>query len=150
MKATEGKFQESKQAISTCLDQIYYLIKNNQTSISVEKYRLADSKRDPKFTNRYTLGVLFPDESETEALKRELLTLTVEEYIESIRDNRFPKLAPMRVFCKQYSNCDVYIKLRVEMMSKELAGSGRIIVISFHFAEWKYCSTDYPFRRQQK
>lgn len=150
MKATEGKFQESKLEISTCLDQLHYLIKSNQASISFEKNRPADNKKEAKFTNRYTLGVLFPDESEAVVLKRELLTLRVEEYIESIRDFNFPKLAPMRVFCKQYSNCDVYIKFRIEIMSKELGGSGRIIVISFHFAEWKYKCTDYPFRRQQK
>jgi hypothetical protein len=56
--------------------------------------------RDEKYTNRYTVSNLFPDEDETEALKRELSLLTVEEYIETVKDEKFPKRKEMRVFGK--------------------------------------------------
>ena len=60
------------------------------------------------------MGQLFPGEGEVESLKRELARLIVEEYIETVKDIRFLKKSEMRVFGKQYSGEDVYIKIRVE------------------------------------
>lgn len=52
------------------------------------------------------------------ALKRELQTLTVEEYIQTVKDLRFPKRSEMREFGKVYDGKgDVYVKLRVELFS---------------------------------
>lgn len=39
------------------------------------------------------MNKLFPDENPEEALKRELLTLTVEDYMQTVKDYRFPKEA---------------------------------------------------------
>ena len=58
------------------------------------------------------MGQLFPGEDEVESLKRELARLIVEEYIETVKDIRFPKKSEMRVFGKQYSGEDVYIKIK--------------------------------------
>jgi hypothetical protein len=52
---------------------------------------------------------LFPDELPTEALRRELRNLKVTNYIQTVRDRKFPNLSEMRVFGKTYSKKDVYI-----------------------------------------
>ena len=50
---------------------------------------------------------LFPDEDPVEAIKQELSTLSIGEYIETVKDLRYEKRSPLRVFCKRYSGEDV-------------------------------------------
>jgi hypothetical protein len=94
------------------------------------------------------MGILFPDEDEVEALKRELSLLTVEEYIETVKDIRFPKRSEMRVFRKQYFGDDVYIKIRVELISiTHASGDSYIFVMSFHYSEWDFKESDFPYKK---
>ncbi len=70
--------------------------------------------KEERYTNQYTVNTLFPNENPVDALKRELLTLTVENYIQTVKDLRFPNRSEMREFGKVYNgNDDVYIKIRV-------------------------------------
>ena len=64
---------------------------NNGAKIDFQAKRLVDEKRDEKYTNQYTVHKLFPDENPVDALKRELLTLSVEDYMQTVKDIRFPK-----------------------------------------------------------
>lgn len=147
MNAVNNKFIESREEIITCLNQIEYLIQNRQVVITCEKYRAADSRKDTVFTNRYTLNVLFPDEYELEVLEQELRNLKLEEYLETVIDNSVPGQVPMRVFGKKYGKSDVYIKFQIQLLSEKYGGSGHILVKSFHFAEWQFKESDFPYRR---
>ncbi len=73
---------------------------NNGTKIDFQAKRLVDEKRDEKYTNQYTVNKLFPDENPVDALKRELLTLSVEDYMQTVKDIRFPKRSEMREYRK--------------------------------------------------
>ena len=99
-QTTEIKRKESKIEIKTYLERLKYAIQCGSARLNFQKDRKVDQGRDKRYTNRYTLGQLFPDEDETEVLKRELSLLTVEEYIETVKDTRFPKRSEMRVFGK--------------------------------------------------
>lgn len=139
----EKKRIESKLEVQTFLDRLKYAIQSGSV-INFQKKRQVDDKR---YTNRYTMSKLFPDEDEVEVLKRELASLTVEEYIETIKDIRFPKKSEMRVFGRQYSGKDVYIKIRVELVSVAHAdGNNFIFVMSFHFSERSLNKSDFPYR----
>ena len=71
-----------------------------------------------KHTNQFTVADLFPDENPVSALKRELQTLSVEEYMQTVKDLRYPKRSEMREFGKVYDGKgEVYIKIRVELLS---------------------------------
>lgn len=48
-------------------------------------------KIEEKYTNQYTINTLFPNENPVDAIKRELLTLSVEDYMQTVKDMRFPK-----------------------------------------------------------
>lgn len=50
--------------------------------------RVVDTRRDAHFTNKFTIGDLFPDEDPIGALCHELKVLTVREYIKTVRDIR--------------------------------------------------------------
>lgn len=147
-KDNEKKRIESKMEVQTYLDRLKYAIQSGSVRVNFQKDRKVDEGRDKKNTNRYTMAQLFLDENEVEVLKRELTYLTVEEYIETVRDLRFPKRSEMRVFGKEYSGEDVYIKIRVELVSIEHAnGDSFILVMSFHFSERNFEESDFPYRK---
>lgn len=144
----ETKRIESRMEIQTYLDRLKYAIESGSVTLRFQKQRQVDKDRDKKHTNRYTVAKLFPDEDEVDALKRELIKLTIEEYIETVRDVRFPNNTEMRVFGKQYLNEDVYIKIRVELVSAAHAsGNNFILVMSFHFSERDFNESNFPYRR---
>lgn len=147
-KANEKKRIETKMEVQTYIDRLKYAIESGSVKVNFQKERQVDKQRDKKYTNRYTMLQLFPDEDEVDALKRELTYLTVEEYIETVQDLRFPKRSEMRVFGKEYSGEDVYIKIRVELVSIAHAnGDSFILVMSFHFSERDFKESDFPYRK---
>jgi hypothetical protein len=147
-QANEKKLIESKMEVQTYIDRLKYAVNSGSVTVNFQKDRQLDKNRDKKHTNRYTMSQLFPDEDEVDALKRELTCLTVEEYIETVEDTRFPKKSEMRVFGKHYSGEDVYIKIRVELVSIAHAnGNNFILVMSFHFSERNFSESDFPYRK---
>ena len=119
---------------------------NNGAKINFQAKRFVDEKRDEKYTNQYTVNKLFPGENPVDALKRELLTLSVEDYMKTVRDLRFPKRSEMREFGKVYNGTDdVYIKIRVELLGTY--GNTTTFVMSFHFAEKKFAPEMFPYKR---
>lgn len=133
---------ESKLEVNTYLQKLKYAL-DHDAQITFQARRLVDKKRDEKYTNQYTVDTLFPDENPVDALKRELKTLTVEEYMKTVQDLRFPKRSEMREFGKVYNGMqDVYIKIRVELLG--LDGNTTTFVVSFHFAEKPFTTDMFP------
>lgn len=137
--SNEAKRIETRSEVDTYLDQLKYSLTNSKAKLQFQKERLTDTQRDERFTNRYTVGDLFPDEDPVDALKRELLTLRAENYIETVKDTRFPHKSEMRVFGKRYG-ADVYIKFRVDMINGNI-----VFVMSFHYAEYPFSESDFPY-----
>ena len=136
---------ESEQEVKAYLQNLQYAI-NHGATITFQARRLVDDKRNDKFTNQYTVNTLFPNESPEDALRRELKTLTVEEYMKTVKDLRYPKKSELREFGKTY-NCkeDVYIKIRVELLN--LYGRTTTFVMSFHFAEKPFVPQMFPYKK---
>ncbi len=119
---------------------------NHGAEINFQAKRLVDEKRDEKYTNQYTVNKLFPDENPIDALRRELLTLSVEDYMQTVKDIRFPKRSEIRKFGKVYNGTeDVYIKIRVELLG--LYGNTTTFVMSFHFAEKAFIPAMFPYKK---
>lgn len=136
---------ESELEIRTYLQKLQYAL-DQGAEISFQVKRLVDQDREEKYTNQYTVNTLFPDENPKEALKRELKTLTVEEYMKTVKDLRFPKRSDMREFGKVYNGQDdVYIKIRVELLNAY--GKTATFVMSFHFAEKAFTPEMFPYRK---
>ena len=129
---------ESELEIKSYIQNLKYAL-NNGAHIEFQAIRRVDHNRDERYTNQYTVDKLFPDENPVDALKRELLTLTEEDYIRTVKDLRFPKRSEMREFGKTYNRDeDVYIKIRVELIGQY--GNITTFVMSFHFAEKVFTS----------
>ena len=139
---------ESKFEVEAYLERLKYALKDNHVELKFQENRRVDDSRDERFTNRFTVNDLFPDEDPVTALKRELSVLQVDNYKETVRDLRFPKRAEMRVFGKNYGD-DVYIKIRVELMKSGIAGvSNAIFVMSFHYSDRKFTDKDFPYKKK--
>ena len=136
---------ESETEVRAYVQNLKFAL-NNGAKIDFQVKRLVDEKRDEKYTNQYTVNTLFPDENPVDALKRELLTLSVEEYMQTVKDLRFPNRSEMREFGKVYNGSeDVYIKIRVELFGAY--GNTTTFVMSFHFAERAFTPEMFPYKR---
>lgn len=145
--ASEKKRIEARLEVQTYIDRLRYAIESGFATINFQRERQVDKNRDREHTNRYTMSKLFPNEDEVEVLKRELTKLTVKEYIETVEDTRFPNKSEMRVFGKKFEEKDVYIKIRVELVSiAHASGNNYVFVMSFHFAEMDFKESDFPYR----
>lgn len=137
---------ESEIEVKSYIQDLKFAL-NNGAKIDFQAKRLVDEKRDEKYTNQYTVNKLFPNENPVDALKRELLMLSVEDYMKTVKDNRFPKRSEMREFGKSYNGTeDVYIKIRVELLG--LYGNTTTFVMSFHFAEKAFTSEMFPYKKK--
>ena len=137
---------ESELEVKAYIQDLKFSL-NNGAQIDFQVNRVVDEKRDEKYTNQYTVNRLFPDENPVDALKRELLTLSVEDYMRTVKDTRFPKRSEMREFGKVYNGTeDVYIKIRVELLG--LYGNTTTFVMSFHFAEKAFTPEMFPYKKK--
>lgn len=137
---------ESELEVKAYIQDLKFSL-NNGAQIDFQAKRVVDEKRDEKYTNQYTVNKLFPDENPVDALKRELLTLSVEDYMQTVKDARFPKRSEMREFGKVYNGTeDVYIKIRVELLG--LYGNTTTFVMSFHFAERAFSPEMFPYKKK--
>lgn len=143
MSNTESRV-ESRLDIQCYLQDLLYAL-DHGAKVSFQEDRQVDHKRDIRFTNKFTVADLFPDEDPVNAIKRELRCLKVEEYIQTVKDTRFKNKSEMREFGKVYDgNKDVYIKIRVELLSNN--GNHIVFVMSFHYAETPFTDDMFPFR----
>ena len=137
---------ESELEVKSYIQNLRFAL-NNGAKIDFQAKRLIDEKREEKYTNQYTVNKLFPDENPVDALKRELLTLTVEDYMQTVKDIKFPNRSEMREFGKVYNGTeDVYIKIRVELLG--MYGNTTTFVMSFHFAEKSFTSEIFPYKKK--
>ena len=81
---------ESELEVKAYIQNLKYAL-NNGAKIEFQATRFVDNNREEKYTNKYTIDKLFPNENPLDVLKIELLSLNVENYIKTVKDIRFPK-----------------------------------------------------------
>ena len=137
---------ERELEVKTYIQDLKFAL-NNGAQINFQAKRRVDENREEKYTNQYTINTLFPNENPVDAIKRELLTLSVEDYMQTVKDMRFPKRSEMREFGKVYNGTDdVYIKIRVELLG--IYGNTTTFVMSFHYAERAFMPEMFPYRKK--
>lgn len=136
---------ESETEIDAYIAKLRYALSSG-ASISFQELRQVDDDRDYKYSNKFTIADLFPDENPTDVLKRELMTLSKREYLQTVKDTRFPKRSEMREFGKVYNgNAEVYIKIRVELLDLRAGGNTTTFVMSFHYSTMPFCKRCFPY-----
>lgn len=145
--ASETKTRiESELEVKAYIQNLRFALSKG-AKIDFQVKRLVDESRDEKYTNQYTVHTLFPEEDPVDALKRELLTLSVEDYMRTVKDLRFPKRSEMREFGKVYNEKDdVYIKIRIELLGTY--GNTTAFIMSFHIAEKPFSPEMFPYKKK--
>lgn len=139
---------ESEIEVRSYLQNLRYAL-DHGAHITFQIERQIDRKRKLRFTNQFTVADLFPNEDPVSAIKHELKGLAVEEYIQTVKDLRYPKRAEMREFGKVYEGKgEVYIKIRVELLSE--FGKHTAFVMSFHYAETPFSCTMFPYKKMSE
>ena len=139
---------ESELEVRAYLQNLFYAL-DHGAKLSFQVERQIDQKRDRRYTNKYTISDLFPDENPVDAIKHELKQLTIENYIQTVSDIRFKNRSEMREFGRNYSGKgDVYIKIRVELLSDY--GNHSVFVMSFHYAEKQFVPEMFPYRKERR
>lgn len=135
---------ESRLDVQCFLQDLIYALDHNSI-VRFQEVRQIDQHRDLRHTNKYTVADLFPNEDPVTVLKRELRKLTVKDYIRTVKDTRFKNKSEMREFGKVYNgNKDVYIKIRVDLLSE--CGEHLIFIMSFHYAETAFSDSMFPYK----
>ena len=148
MAETTAARIESELDVKSYIQNLRFALTNG-AKINFQEKRFVDENRPEKYTNQYTVRTLFPDENPVDALKRELLSLSSENYMRTVKDLRFPKRSEMREFGKVYnSHDDVYIKIRVELLG--IYGETTTFIMSFHFAERAFTPDMFPYNKKQE
>ena len=70
---------------------------------------------------------------DSEDIKNQLLSLTVEEYIQTFLDDKDITLPVFYTFGKDISKCEVYIKVKIRDKK-----NGKVFCVSFHFARYPF------------
>ena len=137
---------ESELEVKAYIQNLRYAL-NNGAKLNFQVRRVVDDRREEKYTNQYTINKLFPDEDYGAVLRRELLSLTPENYIRTVKDLHFPMKSEMREFGKTYDGYgEVYIKIRVELLG--IYGESTTFVMSFHFAEYPFTDVTFPYLKK--
>ncbi len=138
---------ESETEVRAYLQNLRYALAHG-ARVTFQIERQVDQSRNRRYTNKYTVADLFADEDPVEAIKNELRTLAVEEYMQTVKDLRYPERSEMREFGRSYGGKgDVYIKIRVELLSAY--GNHTAFVMSFHYAETPLTPELFPYKKQQ-
>ena len=87
--SNEVKRRETELEVDTYLQRLAYSFASDCVRLQFVIDRFVDSQRAERFTNRFTIGDLFPDEAPEKVLRRELLTLKTENYIETVKDIKY-------------------------------------------------------------
>lgn len=143
MNSKDNGYIESRSAVEEYITRLRYAL-DNGASLQLVRSRHSDEVKDYRHTNKFTLSDLFPNEDPAVALRRELGLLEVGNYIRTLPDTRYRHLPELREFGKAYNGKDVYIKIRVELISS--GGGKSVMVLSFHYAEYKFDNDEFPYR----
>lgn len=136
---------ESELEVKAYIQNLKFAL-NHGAKIEFQINRRVDEQREERYTNQYTVNALFPNENPVDALRRELMALTAENYMRTVKDFRFPNRSEMREFGRTYGGKDdVYIKIRVELLGEY--GNVTTFVMSFHFAERAFKPDMFPYKK---
>ena len=117
-----------RNEVKYLLDRINEILANAGSAGFTFVQNRTEEKNNPKFTNTYCLTALEYDE---EDVMREIMSLQVSNYYESVFDRESKQPDTLHVFVKEIINKQVYIKIKI----KEIGDNDIVLCISFHFAE---------------
>jgi hypothetical protein len=123
---------EPQEDVEDHLMRLRETLRDENCELDILPLKKGQSDTD-RYSTLYTMNEL---EYDSEDIKRELMNLTVADYIENIKDSKHPGRNDFHVFGKCISGKEVYIK-------EKLRTNLKVFCISFHFAEFPLKARPY-------
>ena len=121
----EDNWQENIEDVSHFLKKIHSFLACDTCQLDIQRRRKNENPSDPNST----INTLFSLNYDTEDVKNEILSLTKENYVETVRDKERKDNNHYRIFTKIINGREIYIKLKI-------CDINRIHLMSFHYANW--------------
>ena len=134
------KWIDSKKAVKQFLSKAHSILLNPCFDIHKNFYMKIIRNNyvdNNKHTNKSTLIDL---DYGLKDVVNEILQLKVENYKETVEDNKINKANPFYCFIKKIKSKNVYIKFKIREENNE-----KIFCVSFHFTEFEITNKDLPY-----
>lgn len=122
---TEENWQESIDDVKFFLKKIQTFLASGTCQLDIQRSRQDESPSDPNSTINTLLSLNY----DVDDVKNEILSLTEENYKETLKDKMRQDKNHYRVFIKIIDDREIYIKFKI-------CDVNRIHLMSFHYANW--------------
>lgn len=129
----ENEWEESIDDVSHFIKKVRSFLASDGCQLDIQKARRGEDPLDPNSTNNTMSDLDFSSED----IKNEVLSLTISNYIKTVKDKEREKNQYYRIFTKKINNREIYIKLKICSLN-------RIHLMSFHYANWDM--EDRPYK----
>ena len=129
----EDGWEESIEDVSHFIKKIRTFLASDGCQLDIQRSRRGEAPLEPNSTNNTISDLDFS----TEDIKNEVLSLTISNYVNTVKDKEREKNQYYRIFTKKINNRDIYIKLKIYNLN-------RIHLMSFHYANWDM--EDRPYK----
>lgn len=126
---------DSEDNVEKHLQQLKELLKDSKCKLEILPRKKDEAEDDP-YTTENTLQMLNYDSDD---VRRELLALSMDDYIENMKDDKRPDAPHFRVFGKTIRGYEIYIKEKIK-------SSKGVFCVSFHRA--RYNLKDRPYKKE--
>lgn len=135
----ESKYCAKKEEVEEFLKILKSILNNKNFNIGKDLDILLKKKNEDPLDPYTTMNTLNELDYDKKDIKREILNLSIEDYIETLIDLKDIDGPKLYVFIKYIIGRAVYIKIKIRSIQNR-----KIFCISFHFA--RYENFEYPYK----
>lgn len=122
---------DSKEIVEKFLGELKAILESD-TFVIERDLDILPKKRNESATDPYTtINTMVDLEFDANDVCEELKAITVEDYAETMLDDRNVTAPPFFVFYRNIQTRDVYIKVKIRDRA-----TGKVFCVSFHFARY--------------
>lgn len=122
---------DSKEIVEKFLGELKAILESD-TFVIERDLDILPKKRNESATDPYTtINTMADLEFDANDVCEELKAITVEDYAETMLDNRNVAAPPFFVFYRNIQTRDMYIKVKIRDRA-----TGKVFCVSFHFARY--------------
>ena len=129
----EDEWEESIEEVSHFIKKIRTFLASDDCQLDIQRSRKDEDPLEPNTNNNTMIDLGFS----TEDIKSEVLSLTISNYVKTVKDKEKENNQYYRIFTKEINNREIYIKLKI-------CNLNRIHLMSFHYANWDM--EDRPYK----
>lgn len=129
---------EQKFVVQHFIEQLRETLRNEALELFIQNEEEQDQEVDAEDLDQNALSVLFPNQDAAVVLTQGMRELAIGDYLETVKDKRFPNKSERRVFVKTIADQLLSVSVRLE---SDLA---QVYVEVSGFEE---SEADFPFKK---